>query len=330
MSKRKTQIFLLLALIGITLIFAVTTTYAKDKKVVIAEFNWSSAIITSNMMSYVLENKLNIPTEIVTVTQSMSWPAMTKGTVDVKPECWWPNDDGFFKKYVKSFGGNDDVRLNLIIEGGTQGVAIPTYIAQKYNITDYKGLAKHANIFDMNGDGKGDFWAGGYGWTSSHIAMIQLRDLGVSIDGYMADSWIFNAQLKEAIRKKEPICFYFYMPDWPAAVYDITAIKMPEYDPAKWNYIQKEGGAPDFEKSRITCGWQPLKIYVGISNHLEKKNPRAYQFLKNYRLPIEEQNKMIATLENTPDSPATPIDKVVKDWVESHPEIVNEWVKGIK
>ena len=55
MSKRKTQIFFLLALIGITLIFAVTTTYAKDKKVVIAEFNWSSAIISANMMSYVLD-----------------------------------------------------------------------------------------------------------------------------------------------------------------------------------------------------------------------------------------------------------------------------------
>jgi len=82
----------------------------------------------------------------------------------------------------------------------------------------------------------------------------------------------------------------------------------------------------DPEKTRITCAHPPAYTYIGVSVKLEKRLPRAWKFFMNWYLPIEEVSKFIADLEDIPGNPKKPAPEVAKRWVESHPEILKNWL----
>ena len=316
---------IMLFIVAFMLTFSPAIAHAKDE-VVIAQQTWSASIALSNIMKYVLETKLHIPAKIIPLAQPATWAAMDKGdgSVDVKAEIWMPNEGAYWKKYVEE---RKTVEASLLFGNAPQGWVIPTWVAKKYNIKTYKDLIPHAKIFDINGDGKGDIWCGAGGWQSTQITRVQIRDLGLSgyFEPLVLEVWVFQAQLKEAMRKKKPILFYYWAPEWIWAVYDLTWVKLPDYDPKKWKFIP---GKPD--KSYVACGWKPANVYVGYGVHLKKKNPKAYKFFKNFYIPMEEESKLIAELEDVPGNPAKPPMEVAKKWVESNPKIVGDWLKGIK
>ena len=100
---------------------------------------------------------------------------------------------------------------------------------------------------------------------------------------------------------------------------------MPAHDDAQWQYVQK-----DPEKSKITCGWQTAKVYVGFVKELQKKSPKAYQFFKQWSIPIAEVNAMISDLEDIPGNPKKEAAGVAKQWIKNHPDLVDGWIKGIQ
>ncbi|SFM67891.1 glycine betaine ABC transporter substrate-binding protein [Thermodesulforhabdus norvegica] len=317
--------FVAVALAFLTVVFGPNSAKAEEP-VVIAQQTWSASIALSNIMKYVLEEKLGIPAKILPLAQPATWAAMDKGdgSVDVKAEIWMPNEEAYWKKYVEE---RKTVEASLLFDNAPQGWVVPTWVAEKYNIKTYKDLIPHAKIFDINGDGKGDIWCGAGGWQSTQITRVQIRDLGLEkyFDPLVLEVWVFQAQLKEAMRKKKPILFYYWAPEWIWAVYDLTWVKLPDYDPAKWKFIP---GKP--EESYVACGWKPASVYVGYGVHLKKKNPKAYKFFKNFFIPMEEESKLIAELEDVPGNPAKPAEVVAREWVESHPEIVGKWLAGVK
>jgi glycine betaine/proline transport system substrate-binding protein len=295
-------------------------------QVVIAQQTWDGSIATANIFKYVLENKLNIPTAVKSIGQPPTYVAMDKGdgSIDVKTECWWPNEDAFFKKYVDE---RKTVEMSLLFGNAPQGWVVPTWVAKKCNIKTYKDLIPHAKLFDITGDGRGDLWCGGGGWTSTQITRIQMRDLGLEehFRPLVLEVWVFLAQLKEAMRKKKEIVFYYWAPEWIWAKYDLTWVDLPPYEDSKWKYVPQKP-----EESHITCGWRSAKVYTGYGVHLKNKNQKAYRFFKNIYLPMEEQSKMIAELADVPGNPPKLLGEVAKWWVQRNPKIVGDWLKGVQ
>jgi glycine betaine/proline transport system substrate-binding protein len=166
------------------------------EEVVIAQQSWDGSIATAHVFKYVLENKLNIPAVVKSIGQPPTYVAMDKGdgSIDVKTEIWWPNDDAFYKKYVED---KKTIEVSLLFGNAPQGWVVPIWVAEKYHIKTYKDLISHANIFDINGDGKGDLWCGGGGWASTQITKIQMRDLGMEehFSPLVLEVWVFLAQL---------------------------------------------------------------------------------------------------------------------------------------
>jgi len=295
-------------------------------QVVIAQQTWDGSIATANIFKYALENKLNIPAVVKSIGQPPTWVALDKGdgSIDVKTEIWWPNEDAFYRKYVDE---RKTVEVSLLFGNAPQGWVVPTWVAKKYNIKTYKDLMPHAKLFDITGDGRGDLWCGGGGWSSTQITRIQMRDLGLEehFSPLVVDVWVFLAQLKEAMRKKKEIVFYYWAPEWIWAKYDLTWVDLPSYEESKWKYVPQKP-----EESHITCGWRSAKVYTGYGVHLKNKNQKAYRFFKNIYLPMEEQSKMIAELADVPDNPPKPPMEVAKWWVERNPKIVSDWLKGVQ
>ena len=106
-------------------------------KVVIAEMNWSGAIAVSHVMQQVLEEKLKVPAQLQQLTPALTWAGMEKGSVDVFPDLWWPNQSAGIEKYVD---GKNVVELTLSFDNAAQGWFIPTWVAKEHGITTLEDL----------------------------------------------------------------------------------------------------------------------------------------------------------------------------------------------
>jgi glycine betaine/proline transport system substrate-binding protein len=293
--------------------------YAADKKIVVAEQSWAGATAICNIWKHVLESKLGIQVDLKPIAQAMAWPAIEKGTVDVIPDMWLPNQKPAIDKYVHE---KKVAELSVTYDKASQGIFVPTWVAEKYNIKKIDDLNEHTKLFDFSGDGKGDLWVGAFAWMVSNEMKIKIRDYGLNYNALNLEQFAFLTILTEKMRKKQPIIFYYWSPEWIFAKYDLTKIEEPPYEPSKWKFVENK---PD--ESYIACDWQPGIAHTAIRAGLKNDNPKAYKFFKNFYIPLDQMNLLIADIVDAPDNPKKDPTEVAKKWVEDNPKIVNDWLK---
>lgn len=321
MVKSGWKLLLILLLVGF-LIGTSGAAQAARNDVVIAEQTWVGNIVMSQIMKHVLETRLNIPVTIKSIGQAIAWPAIEKGEVDVIADMWLPNQAPAINLYVKE---KKVAELSVTYSNASQGIYVPTWVAKQYNIRTIDDLNKHTKMFDLNGDSKGDIWCGASSWMVANEMKIKIRDYKLDYDPLVLEQWAFLAILKEKMRKKEPILFYYWSPEWVFAVYDFTKIEEPPYDPAKWKFVENKP-----EESKITCDWQPGTAHTAFAVALKTRLPKAYKFLQQWYIPIEQMNVLIREASDIPDSPKKDPQAVAVKWVKDNPKIVNDWLKDIK
>jgi glycine betaine/proline transport system substrate-binding protein len=322
MAFRAKWIACLAIMLGASLVLLVAPVYAKPKDVIIAEFNWSGSRIISQIMKHVLEDRLNVPATVKRLTPADIWTAMIWGKVDVYSDLWWPNQYEGFRKYVRE---EKVVEMTLSYENALQGFVIPTWVSKKHGITHIEDLKGHTKLFDFNWDGMGDLWVGESGWMATQINKIKIRSYRLHYQPFVVDNSIFLTFLKETMRARRPIIFYYWTPSWVFAHYDLTWIEEPTYDPQKWQW-----GRRYHARGSITCGYQPAKVYVAYTKRLRDLIPKAYQFFKNWHIALDEVSALIAEIEDVPGNPKKDPAEVARKWVADHPGSVNGWLRGIE
>ncbi|MBU1345089.1 MAG: hypothetical protein KKE44_22690 [Proteobacteria bacterium] len=319
MSKQKLIVTVFVAL---SIILSFGPAFAERKDVIIAEQNWTGSTVICQVMKYVLEKNLNVPVKISQLNGAVTWVGMDKGDVDVFSDIWETAEINGINKYTKE---KKTCEVTLSYGNAPQGWYIPKYVQDEYGIKTLEDLKGKEHIFDIDGDGKGDLWAGPTSWKANEIHSIRIRDYGLDFTALGVEQWAWLATLKAAIKKKKPVIFFYWEPEWLFTQYELVMIQEPSFDPAKWVYVEKQP-----EKSKIYCGIEPSNVWVGYSKKIEQRLPKVYQFYKNWSIPIKEVNNLIAMVTDLPDSPKMSSEAAAKKWVDSHPEIVGQWLKGIK
>ena len=318
-TSRKCVVMALLISVFITL--SLGTCWAERDNVIISEQNWTGSTVICHVMKYVLEKKLNIPAQITQLNGAVTWVGMDKGDVDIFSDIWETAEVAGIEKYAKEKKSCDVV---LSYANAPQGWYIPKYVAEQYGIKTIDDLKGKEKIFDIDGNGKGDLWGGPTSWKNSEVTDIRIRDYGLDFENLGVEQFAWLATLKSAYLKKQPVIFFYWEPEWLFTEYDLVKIEEPAFDPAKWVFVQKH---PD--QSKITCEYQPTNVWVGISKKMEARLPKAYQFFKNWSIPIGEVNKLIAMVTDLPNNPKVSPEEAAKKWVEENPEIVNAWLKNL-
>jgi len=321
MSKGKWNIILVITIVSSFLLLA-GRSYAARDNVIIAKFTWPGAEVISEIMKLVLEDKLKIPVELKIMQQAACWAAMEKGSVDVHPDIWYPMQAANIEKYVEE---RKAVETTISYEECRNGFVIPTWVAQKYGIKNIEDLNQHTKLFDLTGDGKGDIWGGGFGWYVTEMTKYKIRDYGLNYDQLVLEQYAFMTILVENMRRKKPILFVFWTPEWPFAVYDLSWVDEPPYDPEKYKFVP---GKPD--ESYVASADKKTLTYVGYSKKMKERLPRAYKFFKNWHISGDDVSKMLAEVQDIPGNPKKDPLEVAKKWVADHQDIVNEWVTGIE
>lgn len=319
MSKERFNFWVVIPVV-LSVIFMFATAHAARKNVHISEQNWTGSTVICQVMKHVLENKLDIPVKISQLAGSVTWAGMEKGDVDVFSDVWETAEIAGIEKYVKEKKSCD---ITLSYPKAPQGWYIPKYVQDKHGIKTIEDLKGKESIFDINGDGKGDIWVGPTSWKANEIHQIRIRDYGLDFDANGVEQWAWLATLKDAVKKEKPVIFFYWEPEWLFTQYDLVMVEEPPYDPAKWKYVEKHP-----EESKITCAMQPSDVWVAYSMKLKDRLPKAYQFFKNWHIPIKEVNNLITLVTDLPDQPKLSPSDAAKKWVDEHPEIVNEWLKG--
>ena len=296
-----------------------------QEKVMVGEPSWPGAKVMSRVIGQVIETRLGGEAGYAPGANAVIFAAMDggRGDIDVHTDVWLPNHESFRKEYVEQKG---TVALSSGSYEGRTGFCTPTYMAEEHNIRSIFDLATPMaqDLFDTDGDGKGEIWVGGSGWASTNVHKVKVRDYGIEtfLDPSTEDEAVFYARLKDAIDRKQGVVFYCYSPHYVHALYDVTMIEEPAYDEAAYTMVQPGEDADWFNKSSITTGDMIKTVTVGYSRSLEERNPAAAAFLSKIDMESEELSKL--TYEVVVQG--RDIDAAVSDWLAANGKVVDGWL----
>lgn len=324
---------------------AMASSVMAKETITIGELGWPGSDAIQSVLKVVMEERLGVDTKIVAADQSVMYVGMDKGdgSIDVYPDLWIPHQTTAWNKYIAP-GSKESILVNEKPYQAEQGFYIPGYIQDKYGITSVEQLAdpKVAKLFDLDGDGKGNYWPGDPAWGGTNVLVVKAKSYG--FDKYFkqmqVSDTIFKAQLKKAIRNEKAFVFYYWTPDWIHTTYDLRLLKEPEftgyaadsmkndpnYNPKGCWTMYQPSDTPDWlEKSNIKCAFPYAKIYVAQSKSLVTRAPKGSQFLKQVAFDPKDINDWVMKIARDKEDRMD----VAKAWVKANPDKVDAWLKGI-
>ncbi len=309
-----------------TLAMAIGATGAlAQDKVMVGEPSWPGAKIMSRVIGQVIETRLGGEVGYAPGANAVIFAAMDggRGDIDVHPDVWLPNQSSFTDEYVDQKG---TVALSTGSYEGRAGFCTPTYMAEKHNMKSIFDLATPMaqDLYDTNGDGKGEIWVGASGWASTNVHKVKVRDYGIEtfLEPTTEDETVFYSRLKDAIDQEQGVVFYCYSPHYVHALYDVTMIEEPEHDPATYKIVQPDQDADWYQKSSITTGDQVKTVTVAYSKSLEERNAAAASFLSQINMNADELSQLTYQVVIQGQD----IDAAVSAWLDANGATVDGWL----
>lgn len=251
---------------------------------------------------------------------SIVFASMDKGdgSIDVHPDIWMPVQLNNWKRYVEE---NNTVAVNKPYNG-TQGMFVPYYLADK--ISSFADLAnpRIASLFDKNGNGKGEYWAGDASWTSTKIWQVKFKSYGLDQlwEPEIISDTAFKTQLKIAYNNQKPILFYYWTPEWLFAAYELSQLDEPQVsEDCQILNLEQENW---LETSIFNCKHTDAEVWIGHSRSLEDRNPAVARMLTNITLSPETINEWALKIGRDKENPLV----VAEAWVSENMDIVNKWI----
>ncbi|MBX2839759.1 MAG: glycine/betaine ABC transporter substrate-binding protein [Gammaproteobacteria bacterium] len=307
--------------VAAALVFCSSAVHAQEK-VAISDLSWTGAKAIGHVLAAVINGPLGSEAEIVEglSEQAVIAAGMDKGdgSVDVYTDMWMPNQQAIWDKYID---GAKSVAANKPY-AGTQMMYVPSYMADKVSSFDDLQKPEIAAMFDKDGNGKGEFWAGDAGWKSTKMWQVKFKSYGLSElwEPEIVPQATFLAQLKGAIAGEDPILFYYWTPEWIHAAYELSPLS--EAGRTEGCEDVKLDQEDWLEVSTFNCENKDATIYVAYSKSLEDRNPAAAKFLSQVQLDPDTINSWILSIGRDGEDPAD----VAETWVEENMDIVETWI----
>lgn len=304
---------------------AMVATPVLAQEIVIGVPNWPSVRVTANVLKVVIEDNLGLDVELQNATNPIVFEAMDKGSMQVHPEVWMPNQQNLHDTYVEDKG---TVAMNPNGIPAFQGMCVPKFVSEELGITKIEDLTDpdKAALFDTNNDGKGEIWIGASGWASTNVEKIRAKSYGYSetLELLEMDETLALAALDAAIAQKQPYVFFCYTPHHMFAQYELTILEEPPFDAAKWNVIQPTDDPAWLEKSDAGVAWDLAYLYIHYQKALEETNPAVASLLANVSLDTDTVSAMTYALVVEKQDPL----EFAKSWVAANEDTVLGWLSN--
>lgn len=236
-----------------------TPAEAAGKEVRLAYVEWADAVVATDILKQVLEEK-GYQVKTIPLAAAAMWQAVANGDADASVAAWLPVTQAAYYEKLKN-------RLDLIgpnVTGAKIGWAVPAS-SPLNSIEDLK--TKAADV-----DGKVIGIDPGAGLMKSSEAAIKAYGLPVKlVDG--SDATMTSA-LKDAIRRKQDIVVTAWTPHWMFARYELKYLADPK----------KVFGEDESVNTLARKG-------------LKDDMPEVYKILTKFKLTVKEEEAVMAENE---------------------------------
>lgn len=295
-----------------------------QEKVTFSDLSWNGAQAIGHVLSAIIEDKMGGDAEIVSGMNQAAviMAGMDKGdgSIDVFTDLWMPNQQALWDEYID---GNGTVLTNKPYKG-TSNIYVPTYMTDRVKSIEDLNNPEIAAMFDTDGNGKGEYWAGDVTWASTKRWQIKFKSYG--LDGLWEPNIVsadtFKAGLEAAYTAEKPQLFYYWTPEAIHVKYDLTAVE----EPARTDGCEEVNlDAEDWlEVSEFNCVIAANDIFVAYSKSLEERNPAVAKMLSNVQFTGDEINGWIVEMFENKRDPRI----VAEDWIADNGALVDSWING--
>lgn len=296
---------------------------ASAQDLVLGMPNWPSGIATSHILAQVIEENFGLEVELQSGTNPIIFEAMDSGSMHVHPEVWMPNQQNLHDTYVQERGS---VVMNDNPVQAVQGMCVPTYIAEQYDITSIEDLTdpEKMAIFDTDGDGRPQVWIGAPGWASTVIERIRAKSYGYDqvMDLEEYDGTVAWGALGAAVEAEEPWIGFCYEPHFIFVAYDLTYLEEPAHDPATWEIVQPTDDPQWLEKSTASTAWNGATLHLHYAAEVQENFPEVAAFFDAYEMPAEVLSTMGLDLSINDVEP----EDFASQWIAENEDIVLGWL----
>jgi glycine betaine/proline transport system substrate-binding protein len=211
----------------------------KPQKIIIIQNDWTSQIVLAHILQAIYK-KMQIPTQLKTLTTEEQWGQLSRGWVHIQVEVWQGTMEKMLKRLVKT---------GQVIEAGTHQAHTredwwyPLYVKKLCpGLPHWKALKKCAHLFKTNPTDKRGRYLGGP-WEKPEKARIRALDLPYRIERVKHSDELWR-ELETHVRQKRPILLFNWTPNWVEAKYPGEFVDFPDYDPlcetdAKWGHSSR-------------------------------------------------------------------------------------------
>ena len=259
---------------------------AAEKKVNLAYVEWSDAVVATNLLAETLKTE-GYDVTLTPLPAAAMWQAVATGEADAMVAAWLPATHAAY--YAKLKDKIDLVGPN--VSGAKIGWAVPAS-SDLNSIEDLKTKGAEVGNKVIGIDP-------GAGLMQASEKAI--KDYGLSnitlVDGSDAT---MTAALKDAIDRKEPIVVTTWTPHWMFGRWDLK-------------YLADPKGSFGGEETVNTVARKGL----------DKDMPEVYKVLKNFKLSLDDEQKLMLQNEEKGTNPAAN----AKAWVAANPDKVAAWTK---
>lgn len=296
---------------------------AQAADIVIGVPNWASVNATAHVLEVVIEDNLGLDVELQNGTNPIVFEAMDSGSMHVHPEVWMPNQQNLHDTYVKDKGS---VVMNANPVQAEQGMCVPTYIAEEYDITHIDDLSDPDKIaiFDTDGNGTPEVWVGAPGWASTVVEKVRAKSYGYDqmFELTEYEETIAYANLANATTAGEPWIGFCYSPHYIFVTQDLTVLEEPAHDPSTWNIVQPTDDPDWLEKSSASTAWNGATLHLHYAKELEEAYPEVASLFQNYQMSGDDLSAM---------GKALAVDGVeaadfARQWVAENEDTVINWL----
>ncbi|QMU59654.1 MAG: amino acid-binding protein [Boseongicola sp.] len=291
--------------------------------IVIGVPNWASVNATAHVLEIVIEENLGLDVELQNGTNPIVFEAMDKGSMHAHPEVWMPNQQNLHDTYVKD---NGSVVMNQNPVSAEQGMCVPSYIAEQYDIKTIDDLSDPDKmaVFDSDGNGTPEVWIGAPGWASTVVEKIRAKSYGYDqiFELTEYEETIAYANLANATTANEAWIGFCYSPHYIFVTQDLHVIEEPAHDPATWTIVQPTDDPDWLAKSEASTAWNGATLHLHFAKELEESHPEVAALFANFQMDGQSLSAMGKALAVDGREAAD----FAKEWVDANEDTVLNWL----
>ncbi|PTW45634.1 MULTISPECIES: ABC transporter substrate-binding protein [Rhodovulum] len=308
--KRATALGALLA--GLTL---PAVAQAECGEVSIAEMNWASASVVTNVEKFLMEQGYGCTVKVV---PSDTVPAVTSIAENGEPDTvseMWVNSTGEVYSKLKDQGKIEELG-KVLDPGGVEGWWIPDYLAEEHpELTTIEGVLAHPD------------WVGGTfnncpdGWgcrvvNDNLIPAFDLEGHGIEVFNHGSGETLATS-MASAYEKKEPWFGYYWAPTAVLGKYNMVSVDLGPYDEAAHEANQTPDN-PDPKPSAFPAA----PVLTVVTTDFADREPEVAEMLRKVSFDVDDMSAVIAWMDENNASP----EEGAVHYLTEHKDVWSAWL----